>query len=191
MELINDTFELRQYRDFIKQYNLSDEIEFVEEDEFGEKLYKVKDIVFSELQRTYSIFTNGDQASERIDSAMKYYEDIVKDYVKSIGVDAIVKADMDEVHGYYAITVDIEYNGDVLTLEPEGAFYPDEDSDIEEAANSWSWAAWLGVDGSPLFSYEFLDAYEYDRMSQYFEQGPDNEDWLEDLKDKILTFFDM
>ncbi|MFA5999858.1 MAG: hypothetical protein WC783_02665 [Candidatus Paceibacterota bacterium] len=190
--LTNDLFEISTYRSFINQYNLEDEIEFVEEDEFGEELYKVKDSVFAELQRTYELFISRDKADERINNVMVHYENKVMQYLLSLGVNkqvASVEAIFSE-HMGSSISVIIKHiNGEELTLEPSNAFY-DGEINISDAAASWSWAAWLGIDGSPLFTDEFLYAYGYDEVSMWFEEVEEG-DWLEEAEYDIKDFFGL
>lgn len=66
----------------------------------------------------------------------------------------------------------------------------DESQGIEEEASEWSWLAWLGIEESPFFDRDFVDAYLEDRKSLWFSEVSElTPDDCEKIVNACTSFF--
>jgi hypothetical protein len=202
-----EPFELTPKVDaFIAQFKQGGMIELLPEvDENGEKQAKLKPGAVRELSRTKNLFKSRKYADARLEEAKEALAENTRTYLKKFAGKKAkkfeVKVREDDGQDYYALKVDLKYDGQEETLEPGNLFYQYSGNEqMGEYAQHGSygkdkpnWAAWLGMDDSPFGSTEFCDDYEFDQMTVAMDQFCATLDEsmyphdLEDLAKKMLA----
>jgi hypothetical protein len=179
-----EPFELTRKVDaFIARFKQGGVIELLPEvDENGEKQAKLKSAAAQKLVSTQKLFGSRKYANERLEEAKLALAENTKTYLKKYAGKKAnkfeVKVIEDDRQDYYALKVELKYDGQEETLEPANLFYQyDSNTQVAEYAdhgsygkNEPNWAAWLGMDDSPFGSTEFCDDYEYDQMTIAMDQ---------------------
>jgi hypothetical protein len=169
-------FELtRKVDGFVAHYKQGEMIELLKEvSADGEKEAKLKPHAAKKLKRTEDLFNSRKYAEERLKESKGLLEDTVKEHLKLKGAQKI-KFEV-EVSDDDTLSMSIKFTlGDIEeTLEPSSLYVPSDDQQVFEQAQYGSsevnWAAWLGVDGSPFYSQEWADAYNYDQQTIAMDQ---------------------
>jgi len=74
--------------------------------------------------------------------------------------------------GGYGYGITLTYKGEQAEIEPSGYYYTDDGYNFSDAASSYDWAMLLGDESSPWAdTYDFMDDYVYDGMSQWFSEA--------------------
>lgn len=168
-----DPFELSPEREaFLKEFGLEDDVEIVGGE--GEKMAKVKPSIAEELSRTENLFKSGHVAEERL-SGM---EDAIKAMIKELGAEVAPGFEFDtdvtyreSNYGNPAYFYDVKLSKGEAEIEMQILYYTFEPwVSLQESADSWDWAAWLGLPESPFYDEDFLNAYDEDQVSIALEE---------------------
>jgi len=172
---LDDSFEYEEYKDFIKEYGLEDDIDMFEEDIGGEVIEwaKLKPAVVKELKQ---VIENFDQDwYGKLQEIGKAVVKEVEEEVMGIHPDFDIQYDIDQNRGleYTAISISMSLHGASIEYSPANLYYHDTGDHLYDSAKSWSWLAWLGLYDSPLEDEGFLKSWEESETISYFE----NVDW--------------
>ena len=162
---------------FLDRYGLEGDYEIISEED-DEIIARLTRNVANELKRTYDLFLSGREADRRFarfesdlkNEILKFIRSTWKDIGRDIDIDVYKDQRLD----YIAYTIELVLDRASEVVEPRGLFYQaDTGADIDDAASSFEWAAWLGIDDSPFYSGDWVDAYGYDQASLWFEEAGD------------------
>jgi hypothetical protein len=194
-----ESFEMdHKVHDFIAKYKQGTKIEMLPEvGESGEKEAKLKPHFVRELSGTYKLFVGRKLADERMEEAKAALLEETKKYLKKYAGKKAKKFEVqvleDDDTSYYALKVELKYDGQEETLEPSNLYYNyssngeplmewaehghhgDDDSEENDdsegtASGEINWAAWFGDNDSPLHSDAFCEAYDFDQMTVAMDQ---------------------
>ena len=192
------SYDYDDYKKFLEEYPETTDDIVIDEREEG-KFFTLTPEAAKELQRTYKVFTSREQAEKRFEGVKEWVEKTISEIlVEELGIDPKdleVEAKYDEELGAKFYRVYPKYKGKSLPkIELDSLYYRgDEGAEMSEAAKSWPWAAWLGIDDSPFYSSEWYDDYIFDHASQWFEEAPTEDgisyemkSYIDTVKDQIL-----
>jgi len=158
---------------FIEKYKLANEIDI--EDKDGEKSAKIKPEVAEKLARTFNLFESEEYAEKRKTESAESLKGAVLEMAKEIDPksESFLTVDVrfeegDDNTGWMKVSIE-DAAGESTDLEVL-SYKGDPVESLSEGAESWTWAAWLGVEGSPFFEEDFVDSYGVDTMSQAMDQ---------------------
>ena len=161
---------------FIKKYKLEDELCYVGDSD----RQKIKPSILVELDRTKDCFSDQTTKEEKFSVAKEKLERIIKEVMSKNDISLEWKVKGSYSHGGCDLYLEIEeldFKHSFLEINVDDGFYVD-------APSSWSWAAWLIADESPIKDDDFLNDYcEMQSLNYLIDQLDtiENSDYREDL----------
>jgi hypothetical protein len=169
-----DTFEMTdKVSKFLEQYDLMGDIELIElaegQDE-DEQMAKLKPEVAAKLESTYNLFISEEHADKRFAQAEEGVKEWVEEHLKKLKADILtfdieLKTPgryMGEAYSFYITLKDPnEHEEEVPVLH----YSYEAGLNLAEYAEQEAWAAFLGIDDSPFYDSDFVDAYDVDNAS--------------------------
>lgn len=195
----DEQFEFADYQGFIDEFNLRDDINVVMVD--GEGMAGLTDDAQREVKEAYDNFMNGnwDDEFRQIAADMtNEFEDVFKEEFKAALIDAVSdKIGSNDVDDHVKeIMGDLEFDFYIVSLDAVDDFaafdfivrykdmderyhtqssYQFEEAVMEDAAENWNWAAWLGIPESPFYDTEWFEAYAERERNMWFAEAADVE----------------
>lgn len=175
-------YSYNDYKKFIDKYKLESEIEKINDFQF-----KIKPSILVDLERTKETFSDYKQKEEKfelIKYSLKNYIDVFlknKDKELEYSVEGSYSPDFGEL---YLKIEDSEFKHSYLERQ-------EDESSYEDAPSSWTWAAWLLSDESPLVDEDFKINYQETSLLQALDQFVhtlDNSDYFFELEKELEKF---
>lgn len=160
LDLDSESYNLEEYQDFIKKFKLENEIETDGEE------FKLKPSVLVDLERTKDVFDDRISKDEKFECLKVSLKNYVQNFLNSKGLELEFS-----VEGYY----DSDFGSLYLQLEDEEFKHSflerkENESAYEDAPSSWTWAAWLISEESPLVDEDFKTNYQENSLLQALDQ---------------------
>ena len=152
---------------FIEAHKLSEDLDMSGEGEA--KTAKLKPAVAEKLAKTSNTFKSREYAEERLEGMEESIKSMILEIGKEVSKDFEFAVDVymqDSNYGNPAYSYEVKLSKGSTEQELSILYYTYEPGiAIGEAAGSWDWAAWLGLEESPFYDDSFSDDYDYDQMS--------------------------
>jgi hypothetical protein len=157
-------FNYDKYKDFVEKYKLSDEVNI--DFKGNEKVYIIKPFVSVYLNRTLELFKDRSRQEDKFNEIKESFSSYVKKQLIKLNkeLEFSVEGDFDSEYGELYLKFDnFEFRHEYLQrMENESSY--------EDAPESWTWAAWLISDESPIKDDEFIEYYQTDQLLQALDQ---------------------
>jgi hypothetical protein len=144
-----------------------------------EPMGKLKPEVEEDLKKNYDFFINTEEVDDGADKVAKKLkadlEEQIELLAKRTGYDTKAQElDVDvEFVGYgtgdASISITLGDNDKEEDID-SGLSYSFTSASLDDAADSWDWAAWLGVYSSPYHDSDWIEAYSYNEAVSAIEQ---------------------
>lgn len=173
-------FEItKDVKKFVTQYGLSKDFNKKKVD--GEEEGKLLDPVAQELLRTSSLFIHNEHKEKRIHIVSEGVKVEVQGLIRSKYLDQIkimpeveveiVREDSKGGDQHWNVYLVMKLGNAEVETDLESLRYSSDPAEnIDDAAESYDWAAWLGIPESPFFDDVFVDEYAEDQASIAIEQ---------------------
>lgn len=181
----------KEVNDFIDKYDLSGDI--AEQTNEGQPddtiVYALTPTASKEIIKAYDTFMekNIGMDSDAIESMQAEVDGHIKEMLEKLDykdndITAEVIEDKNKTSGDLAYMITLKKGKEEQDWEPIGYYYDQKtDNRLTDAAQSWNWAAWLGVPESPLYDEAWAAAYlDVDALATLFLVDQDVDD-LEDI----------
>lgn len=178
LDLDSESYNLEEYQDFINKFKLENEIE-----SDGEE-FKLKPSVLVELERTKEVFDDRKSKDEKFEALKGSLRNYVMNFLnsKDLELEFTVEGDYNPEFGsLYLSFDDEEFKHSFLERQ-------ENESSYEDAPSSWTWAAWLISDESPLVDEDFKTNYQENSLLQALDQFVhtlDESDFYYELEKKL------
>ena len=137
----------------------------------------LKDKVAQDLVHSHKVFITQEEGEKRLKSWVEGEKGAIEKLVHKINPKIEVEVSTPDTGSYYGSNaygagITLTLDGESEEIEPSGYYYTyDEGATIGDAAMSWDWAAWLGIEESPFYDQDWADAYSYDNATQWFSEA--------------------
>lgn len=155
-------YNYSENEEFIKYYKLENEILLSDDGE----MFKLKPNILVEFERTKEVFADEAVKEEKMQLLKDSFKHYVTKFLKSkdVEINFSVEGESSTDFGRLYLKFDeFEFTHSYLERQENASCY-------EDAPSSWTWAAWLIANNSPLSSDKFREDYKESCVLQALDQ---------------------